>query len=693
MAAKVQALEGIERDLTLLRAEMEVLNARVDFPADKLEELNLLTGAQQSLGKHLREVRFDEENASSELTQAESERQELSAYSAFASGSEAEKVTEWFVTYLGVSLQRDGLQKTLARLQAESDALEARLNECSAVLKDPGVDWQRIAREAAEAEQAAAQECTILSGKIVQEKSNILNLRRRVFQRRILGVLVAVVACVPLLVGYVLGFELLSRYPIISIGGVLAALFAGFLYSAASKLAKTASKADESLAELDSEISRIREKGSAERKHLSLVLEETGFHKLDDFLAAVKKCEQDQQKYGDIKSRLNEAEEQKDKLQRQWDEYYQLLKENLAKAGLSCSPGSLKFQIDVLRANLRRYRELDSRYANCLERVRSLDSEESRLTEEFDRKAAAIEALLQQAQVATPEGFREECGKRQKLVELLEKEASRVREFKRLAGGLTLLQWKDALQEIQAQSISQNLNDASEVGIQVQDEGHGMLFLPYLPTIQEAEEEERRVATALAGVREEYARAMERVQQAFNNFRPPSNIEEDLAVAENSFQALEKNRLALGIALEMLQELSRRQQEVLAPQLNAAVEQRFLRLCQNRYEEVKIDPDFQVWIREANTGELRLAEHLSRGTQDQIYFSMRFGILDLISGTAEPCPCLLDEPFAAYDRPRLGEAFEVLMEEARRRQLLLFTCKEDLLEMAQGHGTNIIQLP
>jgi uncharacterized protein YhaN len=219
------------------------------------------------------------------------------------------------------------------------------------------------------------------------------------------------------------------------------------------------------------------------------------------------------------------------------------------------------------------------------------------------------------------------------------------------------------------------------------------LFLPYLPSIQEAEEEERRVAAALAGVREEYARAGERVQQAFANFRPSSNIEEDLAMAENSFQALEKNRLALGTALEILLELSRQQQEVLAPQLNAAVDQRFLRLCQNRYEEVKIDPDFQVWVRESRTGALRLAEHLSRGTQDQIYFAMRFGILDLIAGDTESCPCLLDEPFAAYDRPRLAEAFKVVIEEARFRQLLIFTCREDLLDLAQEYGTNIIRLP
>ena len=127
------------------------------------------------------------------------------------------------------------------------------------------------------------------------------------------------------------------------------------------------------------------------------------------------------------------------------------------------------------------------------------------------------------------------------------------------------------------------------------------------------------------------------------------------------------------IALETIDKLCRQEQEVLAPQLNAAVEQRFLRLCAERYEEVKIDPDFQVWVREIDSGELRLAEHLSRGTQDQLYFSMRFGILDFVSDLEEPCPGFMDEPFAAYDQTRLHKAFEVLEEEAERRQVILFT--------------------
>ena len=92
------------------------------------------------------------------------------------------------------------------------------------------------------------------------------------------------------------------------------------------------------------------------------------------------------------------------------------------------------------------------------------------------------------------------------------------------------------------------------------------------------------------------------------------------------------------------------------------------------------------------TGELRSAEHLSRGTQDQLYFAIRFGVLDLISNEKEPCPCLLDEPFAAYDRLRLEKAFEVLSDEATRRQLLLFTCREDLFDLAQECEAHTIRL-
>jgi hypothetical protein len=38
------------------------------------------------------------------------------------------------------------------------------------------------------------------------------------------------------------------------------------------------------------------------------------------------------------------------------------------------------------------------------------------------------------------------------------------------------------------------------------------------------------------------------------------------------------------------------------------------------------------------------------------------------------------------------EAFSILQDEAARRQLVLFTCREDLRDMAQAQGAHLVQL-
>jgi uncharacterized protein YhaN len=690
-SARVQSLEEIENDRCSLAAEIESLRARADFPADGLEELNQLVGACDSIAKHLSEVRTEKEAALAQQARAESERQGLAVYESFAASAEAEKITEWFVSHLSISLQRDGLVKTLNRLKDEAGALEKRLNERSPALSDPANDWQRLALEAVEEEQSASRNCDSLAEKTAREKANIESAKRTARNRRMFAVAMLILALAPTAVRLLAG---LNQLPLLfDIGfGAACAIFSIFLLWSASKSSKAERNARQVVHEFEAEMNVIKESGGKKRKQLNDAMAVSGFHKLDDFLSAARQCDQDRQKLADLRARHDEAEQQRERLQAQSAETYQLLKDALARVGLACSPGNLKFQIDIMRNNLRRFRELDAGYKKCVQDAESLKSKELLLTGEYDEKRTRLQSLLDQADVDTPEKFREECSKRQKLLELTEKAASRDREFRRLAGEQTLAQWKEQLQTLMDQAEPQHPGEDAVIDERAASDEGSAPFLPYLPTIAEAEEREKQIASRLSGTREEYARALERINQAFQSVRPSFEIDEDLAIAERTFMELDRNRVALGIALDTLEKLSRQQQEVLAPQLNAAVEQRFLRLCRNRYEEVKVDPDFQVWVREIETGQLRSAEHLSRGTQDQLYFAMRFGILDLVSNEGEPCPCLLDEPFAAYDQTRLAEAFGVLKVEAERRQLILFTCREDLLDLAQRHSANIIRI-
>ncbi len=688
---KIGLLEEIEQDINNLRREIELLDVEADFPAEKLEDLNQLEGARDSIAKHRDEHRLEKNAALNELDQLESDRRKLAAYGSFAASGEADRATERFVNYLSLSLQTDGLQKTLTRLLDDISGLENRLSTLSPPLRDSKTDWHRVAREAAEDEQNASQKCSVLAEEINRERSVLTAAMRATFNRRMLGALLLVLAAVPFLLRYL---AKLSALPIWfeNVSGVVLACTAVALLMSASKLSKAGRTTKQKIRSLEDERTDSRIQGQKKRKEFSGIVEECGFQNADDFLEAAKQSDRDRHRLADLKVRFSEAESQISHLQAQCDEIYQALKDSLAQVHLTCSPGNLKFQIDLLRDNMRRFREIDAHYKSCVQKVAALDAKEAELSNEYDLKCSQIQALLEEARVETPEGFREQCLKRQKLLELTDTEISRAREFQRLAQNMTLQQWRAQLEDLTSQTdlahsegVSANRLGAEATPV---EKAHQSAH----PTVAEAEAEEKRVASELSRAREEFARARERIQQAFHNFRTLSEIEEDLALAQVNFRKLEDNRRALNIALETIENLSRQQQEVLAPQLNAAVEHRFLRLCGHRYTEVKIDPDFLVWVREAGTGELRLAEHLSRGTQDQLYFAIRFGILDLVSNPDESCPSFLDEPFAAYDRTRLSKAFEVLAEEARHRQLFLFTCREDLLGLALEKKANVIRL-
>jgi uncharacterized protein YhaN len=350
--------------------------------------------------------------------------------------------------------------------------------------------------------------------------------------------------------------------------------------------------------------------------------------------------------------------------------------------------------VDVFRENLKKFRDLDEVYRAALQQAGSLKIREAELSSEAERKHASIRSILDEAGVESSELFREACEKRRRLLELIERETSRVREFQRLCGNLTLEQWRTKLRELERLKKEMPADGAGPPLQHPKSRSAGarLPYLPYLPAVSEAELEEKRVSSLLASAREEHARVVERVSQAFHHYRDLSEIEEDLAQAQRSLKSLDQNRRSLDLALQLIQTVSREQQEVLAPQLNLAVEQRFLRLCRRRYQEVKIDLDFNIWVREGEAGEMRKVMSLSRGTQDQLYLALRFGILDLVAGGEESCPCLLDEPFAAYDRARMLEVFQILEEESAQRQLILFTCREDLREMAQDHGAHILEL-
>ncbi|GAC1333134.1 MAG: hypothetical protein NVSMB17_13150 [Candidatus Dormibacteria bacterium] len=93
-----------------------------------------------------------------------------------------------------------------------------------------------------------------------------------------------------------------------------------------------------------------------------------------------------------------------------------------------------------------------------------------------------------------------------------------------------------------------------------------------------------------------------------------------------------------------------------------------------RYTEAVINDRFEVLLRAPETGSLLETSQLSRGTQQQVYLLLRFGLLEVMGSSTEPLPMFLDDALALADDNRRRELLRVL--KAEGRQVIYFTAGE-----------------
>ena len=138
-----------------------------------------------------------------------------------------------------------------------------------------------------------------------------------------------------------------------------------------------------------------------------------------------------------------------------------------------------------------------------------------------------------------------------------------------------------------------------------------------------------------------------------------------LARLGDTYAALELAQSTLAAATA---ELQRR----FAPRIAQEAQQILSRLTGGRYERLSISQDLSL---HAGTGEetvLRTAQHRSEGTVDQIYLALRLAVSRELTPHA---PFVLDDALVRFDDVRHAAAMDILAEEAKTRQIILFTCQ------------------
>jgi len=150
-------------------------------------------------------------------------------------------------------------------------------------------------------------------------------------------------------------------------------------------------------------------------------------------------------------------------------------------------------------------------------------------------------------------------------------------------------------------------------------------------------------------------------------------IEEQIESLEEEKEELLSLAESINLAKEYLEKANIIMKENISPKFTEKLSEIISKISNNKYNKIKLDDSGNL-ILEKENGDYISIERLSTGTIDQIYLSLRLGVLEEL--TEEKLPIILDESFAYFDKERLKNMLVFLNDNYKDSQIIILTCTE-----------------
>lgn len=185
--------------------------------------------------------------------------------------------------------------------------------------------------------------------------------------------------------------------------------------------------------------------------------------------------------------------------------------------------------------------------------------------------------------------------------------------------------------------------------------------------------------------------AAARLQGELRSLGDPAELE---ARRDRLLEQLELRRGeydAIAAAIESLKNADSLLRERFSPAVNQKAGEYLSVLTGGKYDRASLTRQFQALAQETGETPSRQDLSLSSGAAQQLYLAVRLAMCELALPQEEPCPILLDDALDAFDDVRAGLALQCLLETARSRQILLFSCHSREKELLRGTEAAIIE--
>jgi len=169
-------------------------------------------------------------------------------------------------------------------------------------------------------------------------------------------------------------------------------------------------------------------------------------------------------------------------------------------------------------------------------------------------------------------------------------------------------------------------------------------------------------------------------------------LRQELAVVEGRAAALASDWAVRAVAGRLLAETRARYERERQPDVVRAAETHFDRITGGRYARIIAAPGETDVRVETEAGEAKGTDELSRGTAEQLYLAIRFGLIEEFARHAEALPVVMDDILVNFDAQRATRAAAAIRDLAARHQILYFTCHAWTAELLDPTGDRTLTL-
>ncbi len=165
---------------------------------------------------------------------------------------------------------------------------------------------------------------------------------------------------------------------------------------------------------------------------------------------------------------------------------------------------------------------------------------------------------------------------------------------------------------------------------------------------------------------------IDRGEGQFSTLGDPMELKAKQQQLMQRLEGLEEEYDALSTAITALGKANEQLQKQFSPQLTELSAAYLSRLTGGAYTRLVLERNLAASLYAADAPASREAAYFSGGTRDQLYLAVRLAVSRLLAPEA---PLILDDALVRFDDDRLAAALKVLKDEAKTRQVLLFTCQ------------------